>query len=168
MRGSRSGRQVFSSLTSGYEFRTAASLVSPYARVQYYRTWLDGYAESDADVFNLAFTRQTFSQVMTSAGLRGTHSVPTAWGFMKLQGRLEYSQLVDDSGGARVGYADVSDDTWGMSLYEESKQTLALGFGVDFLLPYDITPGFAWQETIGLDEQKSRSGMFMFRMNIGF
>ena len=167
-RGSRSGRQVFSSLTSGYEFRTPASLISPYARVQYYRTWLDGYAESDANAFNLAFTPQTFSQVMTSAGLRGAHSVPTTWGFMKLQGRLEYSQLVNDSGSARVGYADISDDTWSMSLYEQSKQTLALGFGVDFLLPHDITPGLAWQETIGLDEQETRSRMIMIRMNIGF
>ncbi len=167
-RGSRSGRQVFSSLTSGYEFRTPASLISPYARVQYYRTWLDGYAESDADAFNLAFTPQSFSQVMTSAGLRGAHSVPTTWGFMKLLGRLEYSQLMNDSGSARVGYADVSDDTWSMSLYEQSKQTLALGFGVDFLLPHDITPGLAWQETIGLDEQQTRSRMIMIRMHIGF
>ncbi len=37
--------QALGSLPSGYEFRTADSLISPYAGVQYYRTWLDGYAE---------------------------------------------------------------------------------------------------------------------------
>lgn len=167
-RGSRSGRQVFSSLTSGYEFRTVSSLISPYARIQYYRTWLDGYAESDAGLFNLAFAPQTFAQVVTTAGLRGEHSVPTSWGFVKLQSRLEYSQLMNDNGKARVGYADVGNDTWSMSLYQQSTQTLALGVGLDFLLPHDITPGIAYQGTLGLDEQQTRSQMIMVRVNIGF
>jgi uncharacterized protein YhjY with autotransporter beta-barrel domain len=167
-RGSRSGRQVFSSLTSGYAFRTVNSLISPYARLQYYRTWLDGYAESDAGAFNLAFAPQRFTQVVTTTGLRGEHSVPTTWGFVKLQSRLEYSQLINDNGSARVGYADVGNDTWSMSLYEQSKQTLALGVGIDFVLPHEITPGIAYQATLGMDEQQTRAQTIMVRVNIGF
>lgn len=167
-RGSRAGRQFFSSLTSGYEFRTASSLISPYARIQYYRTWLDGYAESDAGAFNLAYAPQTIAQVVTGAGLRGEHSVPTRWGFVKLQSRIEYARLTNDNGKARVGYADVGNDTWSMSLYQQSTQTLALGLGIDFLLPHDITPGIAYQGTLGLDEQQTRSQMIMVRVNIGF
>lgn len=68
--------QALGSRPSGYEFRTADSLISPYAGVQYYRTWLDGYAELDVGAFNLAFAPQTSSQVVSSAGLRGHHAVP--------------------------------------------------------------------------------------------
>ncbi|QGY31664.1 autotransporter domain-containing protein (plasmid) [Pantoea cypripedii] len=167
-RGDRSGRQFFSSLTSGYEFRTLYSLISPYGRVQYYRTWLDSFAESNAGAFNLAFAPQSFSEVTTSAGLRGEHSVPVSWGLVKLQGRIEYSQLMDDVGRAGVGYADVGNDNWAMSVYEQSRKTLALGIGLDFLLPHDITPGIAYQGTLGLDEKQTRSQMIMIRVNIGF
>ena len=167
-RGNRSGHQVFTSLTTGYEFRTPLSLLSPYARIQYYRTWLDGYSESNAGVFNLAYASQEIAQGVTTAGLRGEHNVLASWGVIKLHSRLEYSQLINDNGSARVGYADVANDTWRIPLYQQSRNSLALGAGFDFLLPHDITPGIAYQGTLGLDQQKTRSQVIMLRVNIGF
>lgn len=167
-RGNRSGHQVFTSLTTGYEFRTPLSLLSPYARVQYYRTWLDGYSESNAGVFNLAYASQEIAQSVTTAGLRGEHNVLASWGVIKLHSRLEYSQLINDYGSARVGYADVANDTWSIPVYQQSRNSLTLGAGFDFLLPHGITPGIAYQGTLGLDQQKTRSQVIMLRVNIGF
>lgn len=167
-RGSRSGRQLFTSLTSGYEFRSPDSLISPYARLQYDRTWLDGFSETGAGAFSLAYAPQTISQVVTGAGLRGEHSVPLRWGMLRLLGRLEYAQLLSDSGSARVGYADVGNDTWRVPLYEQSRQTMTVGTGVDILLPHNITPGIAYQGTLGMDAQRTRDQMIMLRVNIGF
>ncbi len=167
-RGSRSGRQVFTSLTSGYEFRTADSLVSPYARLQYTRTWLDGFSESGAGAFSLAYAPQTVTQVVTAAGLRGERTVPARWGVLRLQGRIEYAQTLSDSGTAHVGYADTADDTWRVALTETSRQAMTVGTGIDFLLPYNITPGIAYQGTLGLDRQRTRDQMVMIRVNIGF
>lgn len=167
-RGSRSGRQVFTSLTSGYEFRSADSLVSPYARLQYTRTWLDGFSETGAGAFSLAYAPQTVAQVVTAAGLRGEHTVPARWGVLRLLGRIEYSQTLSDSGTARVGYADTADDTWRVALTEASRQAMTVGTGIDFLLPYGITPGIAYQGTLGLDAQRMREQMVMIRVNIGF
>ncbi|WP_233592986.1 autotransporter family protein [Candidatus Pantoea deserta] len=167
-RGSRSGHQVFTSLTTGYEFRTPLSLFSPYARVQYYRTWLDSYSETNAGVFNLAYASQEIAQSVTTAGLRGEHNVLASWGVIKLHSRLEYSQLTNDNGSARVGYADVANDTWHLPLYEQSQRSLTLGAGFDLLLPHNITPGIAYQGTAGLAQQKSRSQVIMARVNIGF
>ncbi|KNC05647.1 autotransporter [Pantoea sp. RIT-PI-b] len=167
-RGSRDGHQVFTSLTTGYEFRTPLSLLSPYARVQYYRTWLDGYSESNAGIFNLAYASQEIAQGVTTGGLRAEHNVLASWGVIKLHSRLEYSQLTNNSGSARVGYADVADDSWNIPLYQQSRRSLALGAGFDFLLPHNITPGIAYQGTLGLDQQKTRSQAIMVRINIGF
>lgn len=167
-RGSRSGHQVFTSLTSGYELRTADRLVSPYARLQYSRTWLDGFSESGAGAFSLAYAPQTVAQVVTAAGLRGERIVQARWGVLRLQGRIEYAQTLSDSGTARVGYADTADDTWRVALTETSRQAMTVGTGLDFLLPYSITPGIAYQGTLGLNAHRTREQMVMIRVNIGF
>ncbi|MGK3141905.1 autotransporter domain-containing protein [Pantoea sp. C2G6] len=167
-RGSRSGRQVFSALTSGYEFRSPDTLISPYGRLQYYRTWFDGYSETHAGAFSLAYAPQAFSQVITSAGLRGEHTVPARWGALRLQSRLEYSQMLSDSGEARVGYADTGNDTWRIPLTEQSRQSVTIGTGIDFMLPNSITPGIAYQATLGLDAARTQDQMVLIRLNIGF
>ncbi|MDF2043827.1 MULTISPECIES: autotransporter domain-containing protein [unclassified Pantoea] len=167
-RGSRSGRQIFSSLTSGYDFRTPDSLLSPYARLQYTRTWFDGYSETGVGTNSLAFAPKTFSQVTAGAGLRGEHRIPAHWGDLRLQARVEYAQAFSDSGSAHVGYADTADDTWRVQLTEPSRQTVTMGTGIDFLLPHNITPGIAYQGMLGLDAQHTREQMMMIRVNIGF
>lgn len=167
-RGSRAGSQVFGALTSGYEFRSPQSLISPYGRVQVSQTRLERYTESDAGIYNLAFAPQRFSQVTGSAGLRAEHRVPLTWGGVRLQSRVEYSRLMNDTGSARVGYADTGSDTWRMSLYEQNRQSLALGVGVDMQLPNGVTPGLAYQGTLGLDDSGSRAQTIMARMNVAF
>ncbi|EOT1172503.1 autotransporter domain-containing protein [Cronobacter dublinensis] len=167
-RGSRGGRQFFGALASGYEFRTPQSLVSPYGRVQVSQTRLEGYTESDAGMYNLAFAPQRFSQVTGSAGLRAERRVPVTWGAVRLQSRVEYSRLMNDNGSARVGYADVGNDTWRMSLYEQNRQSLSLGAGLDVQLPNGVTPGIAYQGTLGLDDRGSRAQTIMARMNVAF
>ncbi|EOC1343635.1 autotransporter domain-containing protein [Cronobacter dublinensis] len=167
-RGSRGGRQFFGALASGYEFRSPQSLVSPYGRVQVSQTRLEGYTESDAGMYNLAFAPQRFSQVTGSAGLRAERRVPVTWGAVRLQSRVEYSRLMNDTGSARVGYADVGNDTWRMSLYEQNRQSLSLGAGLDVQLPNGVTPGIAYQGTLGLDDRGSRAQTIMARMNVAF
>ncbi|ELQ6134898.1 autotransporter domain-containing protein [Cronobacter dublinensis] len=167
-RGSRGGRQFFGALASGYEFRSPQSLVSPYGRVQVSQTRLEGYTESDAGMYNLAFAPQRFSQVTGSAGLRAERRVPVTWGAVRLQSRVEYSRLMNDTGSARVGYADVGNDTWRMSLYEQNCQSLSLGAGLDVQLPNGVTPGIAYQGTLGLDDRGSRAQTIMARMNVAF
>ncbi|EOV8839094.1 autotransporter domain-containing protein [Cronobacter dublinensis] len=167
-RGSRGGRQFFGALASGYEFRSPQTLVSPYGRVQVSQTRLEGYTESDAGMYNLAFAPQHFSQVTGSAGLRAERRVPVSWGAVRLQSRVEYSRLMNDTGSARVGYADVGNDTWRMSLYEQNRQSLSLGAGLDVQLPNGVTPGIAYQGTLGLDDRGSRAQTIMARMNVAF
>ena len=73
----------------------------------------DGFSETGAGSFSPAYAPQTVSQVMTGAGLRAERTVPARWGVLRLQGRLEYAQMLSDSGTARVGYADTASDTAG-------------------------------------------------------
>lgn len=167
-RSSRGGYQMFGAVTSGYDYRLAALLISPYARAQLSRTWLDAYTEQNAGIYNLAFAAQTLSQFTGTAGLRTQYAVPLTWSTLRWQSRLEYAQTFSDQGRARVGYADVGNDSWTMDLTSESRENLVLGMGLDFLLPHAITPGIAYQGTLGLDGAGSRSQMIMIRVNIGF
>lgn len=98
----------------------------------------------------------------------GERTIPARWGVLRLQGRLEYAQMLSDSGEARVGYADTGNDTWRVPLTEQSRQSVTVGTGIDFLLPHSITPSIAYQATLGLDAARTQEQMVMIRLNIGF
>lgn len=167
-RGDRGGYQVFGALTSGYDYRLPDLLISPYGRLQLSRTRLDSYRESSADAYDLAFASQVLNDVTGALGVRTQYALPLTWSVLRWQSRFEYTQAFSDPGRARLGYADSGNDTWSADVYGDSQENLLLGMGLDFLLPHNITPGIAYQGTLGLDEARSRSQMIMIRVNIGF
>jgi len=167
-RGDRGGYQVFGAVISGYDYRLPDLLISPYGRLQLSRTRLDSYTESSADAYDLAFASQVLNDVTGALGVRTQYALPLTWSVLRWQSRFEYTQAFSDPGRARLGYADSGNDTWSADVYGDSQENLVLGMGLDFLLPHNITPGIAYQGTLGLDEARSRSQMIMIRVNIGF
>ncbi|PBI77762.1 hypothetical protein A9993_23110 [Rahnella victoriana] len=167
-RGDRGGNQVFGAVTSGYDYRLPALLVSPYGRLQLSRTRLDSYTESNAGGYDLAYASQTLNDVTGALGVRTQYALPLTWSTLRWQSRVEYTQAFSDRGRARLGYADAGNDSFSADVYGDSQENLVFGLGLDFLLPHDMTPGIAYQGTLGLDEERSRSQMIMLRMNIGF
>ncbi len=79
--GQRLGKQVFGSVTLGYEHRNDAWLLSPYARLDVAHTRLDAFDETGAGIFNLAFDKQTVDLLSTTIGIRSEYSVPMDWGY---------------------------------------------------------------------------------------
>ncbi|PKE29589.1 autotransporter domain-containing protein [Rahnella sp. AA] len=167
-RGDRGGYQVFGAVTTGYDYRLPDLLISPYGRLQLSRTHLNSYTESNADAYDLAFASQVLNDVTGAVGIRTQYALPLTWSMLRWQSRIEYAHAFSDQGRARLGYADSGNDSWSADVSGDSQENIVLGMGLDFLLPHNITPGIAYQGTLGLDDARSRSQMIMIRVNIGF
>jgi len=167
-RGDRGGHQVFGAVTTGYDYRLPDLLISPYGRLQLSRTRLNSYTESNADAYDLAFASQVLNDVTGAVGIRTQYALPLTWSMLRWQSRVEYTHAFSHQGRARLGYADSGNDSWSADVFGDSQENIVLGMGLDFLLPHNITPGIAYQGTLGLDDARSRSQMIMVRVNIGF
>ncbi|MFC4763153.1 putative Ig domain-containing protein [Dyella koreensis] len=106
--GSRDGKQLFASLSVGYEHRTEdGMLMSPYGRFDFARASLDAYTEHGDDVYALRYERQT---VKTSTGVLGVRAQWTAkrdYGVWMPQLRVEFRHDFQGASVAAMRYADL-------------------------------------------------------------
>jgi uncharacterized protein with beta-barrel porin domain len=79
--GNRDGKQLFASLSVGYERRTKDStLISPYGRFDFARAMLDSYTEHGDDIYALHYERQTVKTNTGVLGLRAQWGVKRDYG----------------------------------------------------------------------------------------
>lgn len=105
--GSRSGHQLFGSLTGVYEFRDETWLLSPYGRVELSRSWLDGFTEDSGDIFALRYGDQSVDTLSGVFGVRAEYTVLTGWGALTPGLRAEYTHDFARSSGIDLSYADL-------------------------------------------------------------
>lgn len=165
--GNQAGDQVFGSLSSGYEFRTAQSLVSPYGRLQFSSTLLRHFTETGAGAFDLSYADEHLNMLSAVAGLRGQYGIPMSWGAIKLTGRFEYSHQLNGNSEARLGYADLSDDSYTVTVLGLSENTMTASAGLDFALPGGLTTGIAYQGTFSVSDH-SRENEILLHVAVSF
>ncbi|MBE7184515.1 MAG: autotransporter domain-containing protein [Methylobacterium mesophilicum] len=130
--GTRSGNQVFGSLTLAYEHKQNGWLVSPYAGYEGSWSRLDSYSEDGAGVFNLRFGEQAITTASALIGLRLEKELVRPWGTLTPKGRVEYSHDFDGSSRVNLGYADLGDDLpFALDADVFSKDNITLGLGLD-------------------------------------
>ncbi|MBC8982357.1 autotransporter domain-containing protein [Pseudomonas lurida] len=166
-KGSRDGDQFFGSLSSGYEFKEDAWRVAPYGRVDVSSTKLDGFRESGSGAFDLAYAAQRMNVLSGTGGLRGQYGFSLKPTELTLRGRLEYSHTFSGDSTARMGYADISDSTYGVSTQGQSENLMTVALGADLALPGGLTTGVTYQGSYGLGDD-SRSHALMLRLGTRF
>ena|GEM_PF-767400 len=149
--GSRDGTQVFGSLSAGYEHRQDDLLFSPYGRIEAAHTRLDGFTETGAGPYSLAFGAQTFDMLAGVLGLRAEHAIPTEWGLLNTRARLEYTHDFTGSSQASMGYSDLGTTPYTLDLDRYIRAYLTVGLGVDVKLQNDMTVGFDYRTAFGFD-----------------
>jgi hypothetical protein len=77
--GSRSGNQVFASLTAAYQFRWDGLMLSPYGRINAAWVTLNAFTENGGLGGALAYSSQTAEFYTAVLGLRGKYTIPTEW-----------------------------------------------------------------------------------------
>jgi len=149
--GSRDGTQVFGSLSAGYEHRQENLLFSPYGRIEVAHTRLDGFTETGAGPYSLAFGRQTFDMLAGVVGMRAEHAIPMEWGVLNTRGRLEYTHDFSGSSQASIGYSDLGTAPYALDLDRYMRDYLTVGLGVDVKLQNDITLSVDYRTAFGFD-----------------
>lgn len=149
--GSRNGQQFFGALSSGYEFQWQNLMLSPYGRLQFSTTLLRHYTETGGGDYNLSYANQRINTLALVGGLRSQYGVPTSWGALRLTGRLEYSQSLKGDSVATMGYADVGNDTYAVTVLGLDQNTLSASAGIEFLLRRGWTLGLSYQGSTSMD-----------------
>jgi uncharacterized protein YhjY with autotransporter beta-barrel domain len=109
--GNRKGSYWFGAATLSLELGRDGVKFAPYVGGNYMSAKLDGYSESGASSELLTFQQSTFSATSAVAGLRGSIDMPTAFGILTPNARIEYR------------------NTW-LSAYDQSMYYSDLGSGV--------------------------------------
>ncbi|WP_190285618.1 putative Ig domain-containing protein [Montanilutibacter psychrotolerans] len=107
VRGERDGTQWFASASAGYDHRNDRLTVSPYARLDLARARLDAYTEQGDPTNALHVGDQDVDTTTGNLGVRMDYRIPTGWGSISPQLRLEYQHDFDDDSFATLNYADL-------------------------------------------------------------
>jgi outer membrane autotransporter protein len=145
-RGSRSGNQFFASVAAGYEHRSDAALISPYARLDYASTRLNSSTESGAGQYALTYSRQTTPFFQGSLGLRAesVHQADFGWAAPRL--RAEYQHVFKGERNASIGYADLlGGPQYAVTTSPTSGNAFMLGVGADLVRRDGWSFGFDYQ-----------------------
>jgi uncharacterized protein YhjY with autotransporter beta-barrel domain len=157
--GTRSGHQLFGSLTAAYEFRDQAWLVSPYGRVEISRTWLDGFTEEGGGDFGLRYGDQTIETISGVIGLRAKYAFKTGWGTLTPGARVEYTHDFAGSSRIRMGYIDMDRLPYWLDIEASNRSYVTLGLSLDADLPQAWTLGFDYRTAFGNDTQEHAIGL---------
>ena len=106
--GKRNGRQMFASVSAGYEHRDRTWLISPYGRLSVSQSTLDQFSESGAGINALTYFEQTVTTVSGTLGLRAEYTQKTKWGTFLPFARVEYQHDFNGQSNAGLAYADLA------------------------------------------------------------
>lgn len=157
--GSRSGQQVFGSLSAAYELRDEAWLLSPYGRIEMSRTWLDGFAEEGGGAFGLRYGDQTIDTVSGVIGLRAEYAFKKSWGTLIPGARVEYTHDFAGSSRAHLGYIDLDHLPYWLDVEASNRSYVTLGLSLDAELPQAWTLGFDYRTAFGNARQDHTFGL---------
>lgn len=133
-RAERSGRQIFGSVSSGYEYRNRHMLFSPYARYDFSLDRLNAVTETGAGVNALHYGSQSSTAQALSLGMRAESMIETGFGLFMPRGRLEYQRHFEGGGNASLAYADQLGTTYSLAAANRDSNRLTLGAGGGLLL----------------------------------
>jgi uncharacterized protein YhjY with autotransporter beta-barrel domain/predicted secreted protein len=157
--GSRSGHQLFGALTAAYEFRDETWLVSPYGRVEFSRSWLDGFTEDGGGMFALRYGDQSIDTLSGVIGLRAEYTYLTEWGSLTPGVRIEYTHDFAGSSRAGLGYADLDGLPYAFEVEPTGQSYTTLGLSLDAALPHDWSLGLDYRTAFGRDQQDHAVGL---------
>lgn len=147
----RSGDHVFTSLTTGYEFRTQGLHVSPYGRVDFAVDRLQQTTETGAGVYALTYNSQTIQSSALSLGLRAETAHTMDFGWVLPRMRIEFQHDFKGDPQTTVAYADQPGTQYTLAGNTANQNSILFGLGSDFLLRNGLR--------LSLDYQIQRSSL---------
>ncbi|MEO3998342.1 cadherin-like beta sandwich domain-containing protein [Mesorhizobium sp. CAU 1732] len=147
--GSRSGAQLFGSLTASYEFRGEKWLISPYGRAELSRSWLDGFTETGGGSYGLTYGDQTIDTLSGVLGIRASYAFDMDWGVLTPGVRAEYTHDFDGSSRVSLGYTDIGGLPYAIDIDPTVRDYATLGLSLDMRFDNDWDLGFDYRTSFG-------------------
>ncbi|MBT7327985.1 MAG: autotransporter domain-containing protein [Gammaproteobacteria bacterium] len=130
----RDTKQLFGSLTAGYQYEKPGLLLSPYLRYSISTDKMGSGSETGAGSYNLTYDGHTLTTQQFSLGLRAETTRNIRSGSITTHIRTEYSHDIADGERPEVFYADQTGGTrYQLSSSDQEKNMLLIGIGNDFL-----------------------------------
>jgi uncharacterized protein with beta-barrel porin domain len=157
--GERTGKQVFGSLTAAYEFRDPKWLVSPYGRVEFSRSWLDGFTEKGGGIFGLTYGDQTVDTLSGVLGIRASYDIFMDWGKLTPGVRAEFTHDFAGSSRISLGYTDVDTMPYAVDIDAVGNDYAILGLSLDAAFLNDWMLGLEYRNAFGSGRQDHAVGL---------
>ncbi|MDQ2701875.1 MAG: IPT/TIG domain-containing protein [Pseudomonadota bacterium] len=162
--GSRDSRQLFGSLSAGYEYREDGILFSPYGRIDAATTELDAYVETGPGAYNLAVGKQDVEMLAGVVGLRAERAIAMEWGALMPRGRFEYTRDFAGSSQATLGYADLGTMPYTFELHGYMREYVTLGLGLDAVFGNNMRLSLDYRTAFDIDDD-ARNHIFGIRLS---
>jgi len=157
--GSRGGRQVFGSLTAGYEWQGDGWMWSPFGRLDIARATLDSYTETGGGIGALSYFRQTVRNDAASLGMRGELRYELADGTLMPQARVAYQHGLQGTGRAAIRYADpsLSSPIYTVADTAQDSSQWVSSLGLKLLLKNSIALSLMYSHSIANSQTSTQS-----------
>ena len=159
-RASRTGDQMFGSLSFGYEYRHEGLLWSPYGRYDFALNRLNAGTEAGAGINALSYAAQNVRSSHASLGMRAQSVHQTGFGLVQPHARIEYQRGLDATGQTSIAYADLLGTQYALAGTSRNTSAFLFGIGSDFTVSETLK--------LALDYQRLRSGGFENFQSLNF
>ena len=159
--GSRSGTQLFGSVSMGADIQNGAWQFTPYARIDVARADLEKYTESGDPLFSVAYDNLEVDTDTGNVGVRIEYRREVNWGMFSPQFRVEYQHDFKGNGAQTMRYADqLSGPFYSADLSDFDRTRLMLGLGVLFSLDNDWSFKIDYRGLIGSGDDTDHGFLF--------
>ncbi|MHA6643712.1 autotransporter domain-containing protein [Mesorhizobium sp. A623] len=157
--GTRSGNQVFGSLTAGYEIRKDGFLIAPYVGVRGSHAVLSGFSETGGGIYGLSYGDQTVTSISSVVGVRAEYDIIKPWGVLTPSIRAEYRHDFVGDSDVSLGYTDVGTKTYRAEIKGRGKDSVTVGVGLKAKVSKGWTIESTLSTTIGNGKPSYRIGV---------
>ena len=150
--GDPSADQFGVSLSFGKDFYIDEWFISPYSRVEYYRTTIDSYVEQGGRGLALEYDRQRRRSLIMNIGTQINKTFSTSWGVLTPGAYIEWEhQFKDGSRAISARFVDAASGSGNFSLATDSpdRDYLNIGASLKALLPYGWSGFIAYENRVG-------------------
>lgn len=167
VRSTRSGSQLFVSVSAGSDIDAGNWRISPYGRFDIVRGSLDAYRENSGSLFDLSYGGQSLDKAAVGVGSTFRYIHAFDGGQILPQLSVEYLYDLDRQEAARVGYVERSNGAFStITLTGIDREQLSVGLGFEVQWDTGSTVGIDYltrfSSGIGSDETWQLNARFQF------
>ncbi|OPY96337.1 hypothetical protein A5906_03475 [Bradyrhizobium sacchari] len=163
--GHRGANDLFGSLSVSREIKLDRWKIAPYARLDLQWIRLDGYVETGAGIYNLAFNQTSAVDLAGVLGTRFNHVTDTSAGTLRSSLELAYRRSFSGAYTQAVAYSFDPTTIYGMFGSAEKRGHALIGLGLELQVNRSVSLGIQLDELIA---QNARSERGRAHLKIGF